>query len=66
MLGFITNRRFVSEYCIFLGGNLLSWRSEKQNIVARSGVKAEFCVMAQGVFELLWLKIALNDLRVKC
>jgi len=50
---------------MFLGGNLVTWRSKKQNIVARSNVKAEFRAMAQGVCELLWMKIILDDLKLK-
>jgi len=50
---------------MFLGGNLVTWRSKKQNEVTRSSEKAEFRVMTQGVCELLWMKIILNDLKVK-
>ena len=34
-------------------------------MVARSSAKAEFRAMAQGVCGLLWLKIILEDLRIK-
>ena len=44
----------------------MTWRNKKQNVVARSSAKAEFQAMAQGVCELLWMKIILDDLRVKC
>ena len=50
---------------MFLGGNLVTWRSKKQNVVARSSAEAEFRAMAQGVCELLWMKIILDDLRIK-
>ena len=43
----------------------MTWRSKKQNIVARSSAKAEFIAMAQGVCELLWMKIILDDLKIK-
>jgi len=39
----------------------VTWRSKKQNDVARSSAEAEFCAMAQGIGELLWLKIILED-----
>ena len=34
-------------------------------MVARSSAKSEFRVIAQGLCELLWLKIILDDLRIK-
>ncbi|KAK0580519.1 hypothetical protein LWI29_002881 [Acer saccharum] len=63
--GSVVDRRSTSGYCTFLGGNLVTWRSKKQNVVARSSAEAEFRAMAQGVCELLWLKIILEDLKVK-
>ena len=59
------DRRSTSRYCTFLGGNLVTWKSKKQNVVARSSAEAEFRAMAQGVCELLWLKIILEDLKIK-
>ncbi|RVW64248.1 Retrovirus-related Pol polyprotein from transposon RE1 [Vitis vinifera] len=63
--GSIIDRRSTSGYCTFLGGNLVTWRSKKHNVVARSSAEAEFRAMAQGVCELLWLKIVLEDLKIK-
>ena len=34
-------------------------------MIARSSVESEFRVMTQGICELLWLKMILEDLRVK-
>jgi len=33
--------------------------------MAQSSVEAEFQALAQGIFELLWLKIILEDLKIK-
>ena len=44
---------------------MVTWRSKKHNVVAKSCVESEFRVIAQGLCELLWLKIILNDLRIK-
>lgn len=63
--GSVVDRKSTSGYCTFLGGNLVTWRSKKQNVVAWSSAEAEYRAMAQGVCELLWLKIVLEDLRVK-
>jgi len=63
--GSIVDRRSTTGYCMFLGGNLVTWRSKKQNVVPRSSAEAEFIAMAQGVCELLWMKTILDDLKIK-
>ncbi|GFZ16859.1 hypothetical protein Acr_26g0001290 [Actinidia rufa] len=63
--GSLVGRRSTTGYCTFLGGNLVTWRSKKQKVVARSSAESEFRAIAQGLCELLWLKIILDDLRVK-
>ena len=40
--GSIIDRKSTSGYCMFLGGNLVTWKSQKQNVVARSSAEAEF------------------------
>lgn len=62
--GSVLDRRSTSGLCTFLGGNLVSWRSKKQAVVARSSAEAEFRAMALGVCELLWVKIVLGDLGI--
>jgi len=39
---------------------------KKQSAVARSSAEAEFRAMAQEICLLLWLKITLKDLKIKC
>ncbi|RDX83225.1 putative WRKY transcription factor 3, partial [Mucuna pruriens] len=45
--------------------NLVTWRSKKQNVVARSSAKVEFRAMTYDICEGLWMKIILDDLKVK-
>jgi len=40
--GSLVDRRFTSRYCMFLGANLVTWRSKKRNVIARFRVEAEF------------------------
>jgi hypothetical protein len=47
---------------MFVGGNLVTWRSKKHNVVALSSAEAEFRGMAKGLCELLWLKRLLTEI----
>ncbi|XP_057999413.1 uncharacterized mitochondrial protein AtMg00810-like [Hevea brasiliensis] len=46
--GSVDDRRSTSDYCTFIGGNLVTWRSKKQNVTPRFSAEAEFRAMAQG------------------
>ena len=60
--GAIDDRRSTSGYFTFVGGNLVTWRSKKQNVIVRSSAEAEFKGMALGICEALWLRLLLTDL----
>ena len=60
--GSITDRKSTSGYFTFVGGNLVTWRSKKQNVMARSSAEAEYRAMSHGVCELLWLRILMGEL----
>ena len=49
--GSILDRRSTSGYCLFVWGNLVTWRNKKQLVVSRSSAEAEFKAMAQGFCE---------------
>ncbi|KAM6556207.1 hypothetical protein CsatB_003226 [Cannabis sativa] len=63
--GSLTDRRSTSGYCSYVWGNLVSWRSKKQQVVARSSAEAEFRALAHGICEGMWLKRLLDELRIK-
>ncbi|RVW28756.1 Retrovirus-related Pol polyprotein from transposon RE2 [Vitis vinifera] len=60
--GNIIDRRSTSGYCSFVWGNLVTWRSKKQSVVARSSAKAEYKALAQGICEGIWIKRVLSEL----
>ncbi|XP_024021529.1 uncharacterized protein LOC112091629 [Morus notabilis] len=39
--GSASDRRSTTEYCTFIWGNLVTWKSKKQPVVARSSAEAE-------------------------
>ena len=57
------DKRSTSGYFILVGGNLVTWKSKKQKVFALSSAEAEFCGIAKGITEIIWLKKHLSELR---
>nr|GEU50354.1 polyprotein, putative [Tanacetum cinerariifolium] len=52
----------TTGYCVFVGGNLVSWKSKKHDVVARSSLEAEYRAIAQTTCELAWLRNLLGEI----
>jgi hypothetical protein len=57
-----SDRKSTSGYFTFVGGNLVTWKSKKQKVVALSSAEAEFQGMAKGLCELFWLRRLLTEI----
>ncbi|KAL4010619.1 hypothetical protein IC575_030121 [Cucumis melo] len=51
----VVDRKSTSSYCTVVWGNLVTWRSKKQSVGARSSVKAKHRAMSLGIREEIWL-----------
>ncbi|XP_014618112.1 uncharacterized mitochondrial protein AtMg00810-like [Glycine max] len=54
-VNFVDTRRYTFGFCVFLGNNLLSWRSKKQPTVSKSSTEAEYHVLSFVTSEIVWL-----------
>ena len=48
-------RRSTIVFCVLVGGNLILWRSKKQNVVSRSSAETEYIAMSQSTCEIMWI-----------
>lgn len=51
--GGIDDSKSTTGYCTKVLGNLVTWRSKKQYVVARSSAEAEYKAIAKGTCELI-------------
>ena len=60
----LIDRRSIMGYCTLLGGNLITWRSKKQNIVSKSSTEAEFRALSSAIDEVIWIRSIRKDLKI--
>ncbi|KAL0847150.1 hypothetical protein Bca101_020396 [Brassica carinata] len=59
--GCVDDRRSTSGGCFFLGNNMISWHSKKQNCVSLSTAEAEYISLGSCCTQLLWMRQMLVD-----
>ncbi|GJU10299.1 ribonuclease H-like domain-containing protein [Tanacetum coccineum] len=57
-----STRRSISDYCVFLGDNLLSWSAKRQHTISRSSAEAEYRGVANVVAETAGIRNLLCEL----
>ncbi|KAK2389918.1 putative mitochondrial protein [Trifolium repens] len=63
--GSADDRKSTSGGCFFLGTNLISWFSKKQNCVALSTAEAEYIAVGSSCSQLVWMKQMLKEYDVE-
>ena len=63
--GSIEDRGSTLGYFTFVGGNMVTWQSKKQEVVARSSAEAKYKGMAKAICESSWIRNLLQDLHMK-
>ena len=57
-------RKSISGYCVFVNGNLVSWKSKKQATLSKSSAEVEYRCMASTTCEVMWILKILKDLGI--
>ncbi|XP_075499187.1 uncharacterized protein LOC142537565 [Primulina tabacum] len=63
--GDLDDRKSTSGGCFYLGNNLISWHSRKQNCVSLSTAELEYVAVGNACTQLLWMNQMIEDYGLK-
>jgi hypothetical protein len=61
-VGDLEKRKSTTGVIFFLGGNIVTWTSQKQRVVSLSSCESEYIAAATGACQGVWLSRLLGDL----
>ena len=60
----IDDMKSFSGICVFLSGNLITWSSRKQKVVACSSTKAQYKALSNAATGLMWVQHLLTEIGI--
>lgn len=60
-VGNLNDRRSTTGGCFYLGENLISWHTKKQNSMSFSSTQSEYIAAGSVYTQLIWMTKMLND-----
>ncbi|XP_019178324.1 PREDICTED: uncharacterized protein LOC109173539 [Ipomoea nil] len=61
--GCTTDGHSTTAYLLYLGDNLVSWKSTRQKSVSRSSTESKYLALANAAVEVLWIKNLLHEMQ---
>lgn len=59
------DRKSTTGYLIYIGNNLVMWKSKKQSTIALSSTEAEFIAATETIREIIWVRNFTDSFRIE-
>lgn len=64
-MGSNENMTSTLDYCVFVGGILVSQKSKKQSAVSHLSVESEYKAITQSIWEIMWISKLLMEVGIE-